>query len=37
MNLYRKSTVKLYSFLVIDATLISDNPSRLSKNPLKKM
>ena len=28
MNLYKKCTAKPYSFLVIDATLASDNPSR---------
>ena len=28
INLYKKCTAKLYSFLVIDATLASDNPSR---------
>ena len=27
MNLYKKCTAKLYSFLVINATQISDNPS----------
>ena len=32
MNLYKKCTEKLYSFLVIDATLASDNPSRFRKN-----
>ena len=26
MNLYKKCTAKPYSFLVIDATLASDNP-----------
>ena len=28
MNLYKKCTAKPYSFLVIDATLASDNPLR---------
>ena len=28
MNLYKKSTAKLYSFLVIDTTLSSDYPLR---------
>ena len=32
MNLYKKCTVKPYSFLVIDATLASDNPSRFRKS-----
>ena len=27
MNLYKKCTAKSYPFLVIDATLASDNPS----------
>ena len=31
MNLYKKCTAKPYSFLVIDATLASDNPLRLRK------
>ena len=32
MNLYKKCTAKPYSFLVIDPTLASDNPSRVRKN-----
>ena len=32
MNLYKKCTEKPYYFLVIDATLVSDNPSRFRKN-----
>ena len=32
MNLYKKCTAKPYSFLVIDATLALDNPSRFRKN-----
>ena len=32
MNLYKKCTAKPYSFLVIDATLASDNPLRFRKN-----
>ena len=32
MNLYRECTAKPYSFLVIDATLGSDNPSRFRNN-----
>ena len=32
MNLYKKCTAKPYSFLVINATLASDNPSRFRKN-----
>ena len=35
MNLYKKGTAKPYSFLVIDATLASDNPSRFRKNLLE--
>ena len=38
MNLYKKSTSKPYSFLVIDTTLASVNPSRknLSVKPSRK-
>ena len=36
MKLYKKCTGKPYSFLVIDATLASDNPSRFRKNLLKR-
>ena len=32
MNLYKKGTEKPYSFLVIDAILALDNPSRFRKN-----
>ena len=32
MNLYKKSTVKTYSLLVIDATLASDNPLHFKKS-----
>ena len=32
MNLNEKSTANLYSFLVVDATLASDNPLRFRKN-----
>ena len=32
MNLYKKRTAKPYSFLVIDATLVSDNPISFRKN-----
>ena len=35
MNLYKKCTAKLNSFLVFDATLASDNPSRFRKNILE--
>ena len=35
MNLYKKSTTELYSFLVIDATLVSDNSSCFRKNLLE--
>ena len=34
MNLYKKCTAKSCSFLVIDATLASDNPSRFRNNLL---
>ena len=40
INLYKKYAVKLYSFLVIDATLPSDNPfkkNRFRKNLLERM
>ena len=37
MNLYKKCTAKPYSFLVIDATLATDNPSRFRKNLLERM
>ena len=37
MNLYKKCNEKLYSFLVIDTTLASDNPLGFRKNPLKRM
>ena len=36
-NLYNKCTAKLYSFLVIDGTVASDNPSRFRKNLLEKI
>ena len=32
MNLYKKCTKKPFSFLVIGATLMSDNPFRFKKN-----
>ena len=34
-NLYKKSTAKPYSFLVIDTTLASDNSSCFRKNLLE--
>ena len=37
MNLYKKCTTKLYSFLVIDATLASDNLLRFRKNLLERL
>ena len=37
MNLYKKCTAKLYSFLLIDDTLASDNPSRFRKNFLERV
>ena len=35
INLYKKCTAKPYSFLVIDDTLASDNPSCFRKNYIK--
>ena len=32
INIYKKCTAKPCSFLVIDTTLASDNPSRFRKN-----
>ena len=37
INLYEKCTAKPYSFLVIDATLTSDNPSHFRKNLLERI
>ena len=37
MNLYKKCTKKPYSFLVIDATLASDNPLRFRINLSEKI
>ena len=37
MNLYKKCTAKLYSFLVIDTILASDNCSRFTKNLLERI
>ena len=37
MNLYKKCTVKPYSFLVIDATFASDNPSCCRENLLERI
>ena len=36
INLYKKFTTKPYSFLVIDATLASDNPLRFRKNLVER-
>ena len=36
LNLYKKCTSNLYSFLVIDATLASDNPLRFRRNLLER-
>ena len=36
-NLYKKYTAKVYFFLVIDATLASDNPLPFRKNLLEKI
>ena len=35
LNLYKKCTAKPYSFLVIDATLVSDNPSSFFRKNIK--
>ena len=35
MNLYKKCNTKLYSFLVNDTTLVSDNPLRFRNNLLE--
>ena len=37
MNLYKKRIAKSYSVLVIDATLVSDNPSRFRENLLERI
>ena len=37
MYLHKKYTAELYSFLVIDATLVSDNPSCFRKNLLERI
>ena len=37
MNFYKKCTAKPYSFLVIDATLASDNPLRFRKNFIERI
>ena len=37
MNLYKQCTTKLYSFLVTDATLPSDNPSHFRENLLERI
>ena len=37
MNLHKKYTAKLYSFLVIDVTLVSDNPLPFRKNLLERI
>ena len=36
MNLYKKCTVKSYSFLIIGTTLASDNYSSFRKNILER-
>ena len=37
MNLYINCTAKPYTFLVIDATIVSDNSSHFRKNLLERM
>ena len=37
MSLYKKYTAKLYSFLVIDATIVSDNASCFRNNLLERI
>ena len=36
MNLYRKGTARSYSFLVINATLASENPLSMRENLLER-
>ena len=36
MNLYKKCSATPYSFLVIDATLASENPLRFRKNLIER-
>ena len=36
MNVYKKCTAKTYSFLIIDATVLSDNPLHFRKNVLQR-
>ena len=37
INICKKWTIKLYSFLVIDATLASDNPLHFKKNVVERI
>ena len=37
MNLYKKCTAESYSFLVVDSSLASGNPSHFRKNLLEKI
>ena len=37
MNLHKECAVKPYSFLAIDTTLETDNPSRFRKNLLERI
>ena len=37
MNIYKKCTVKLYSFSVIDTLLTLDNPLRFRNNLLERI
>ena len=37
MNLFKNCTAKLYSFLVIDTTLASDNPLSVRSNLLERI
>ena len=37
MNLYKKCTTKLYSFLVIDTAVASDNSSHFRNNLLERI
>ena len=37
VNLYKKCTAKPYYFLIIDATLASDNPLCFKKNLLERI
>ena len=37
MNLYKKNSIKAYSFIAVDTTLASDNPLSLRCNLLERI